>query len=170
MGSQHISKPGEPIHGLREAMPEQDVEVAIDIEWRGLQLLSLPLRSGDHCCSIEIEDVLDKQFRVLSFELERLEYIGREVALVGRHDHAGVGAYRGGEDVPVVRVGKSQALDQDFVPGHHSVRDCPVHQVRGAIELLGREIRPVLQQVALPLVVNLGTSSARGGVRTGRAT
>lgn len=48
MRSQHTSKSGEPLHGLREALLEQDVEVAIDIEWRVLQLLSLSLRSGDH--------------------------------------------------------------------------------------------------------------------------
>lgn len=41
--SQNASKPGEVLHRLREALPKQDVEIAIDVDRRVLQLLSLPL-------------------------------------------------------------------------------------------------------------------------------
>lgn len=127
-------------HRLREALPKQDVEVAIDVDRRVLQLLSLPLCSGDHRGRVEIEEVLYEQIRVLGLQPERTQYVGRKVALVEGHDHAGVAADGCSEYMPVPRVGKGQTFDQDLVPGHGPVRDRPIHEVRSAIDLLGREV------------------------------
>ena len=105
---------------------------------------------------VEIEEVLYEQIRVLGLQPERTQYVGREVALVEGHDHAGVAADGCSENMPVPRVGKGQTFNQDFVSGHQTVRDRPIHEVRSAIDLLGREVRPVLDQIPLPLIVDLG--------------
>lgn len=70
----------------------------------------------------------------------------REVK-IGRYSEIGVAD---------ARVGKGQTFNQDLVPGDQPVRDRPIHEVRSAIDLLGREVRPVLDQDPLPLIVDLG--------------
>jgi hypothetical protein len=166
--SQNASKPGEALHRLREPLPKQDVEVAIDVDRRVFQLLSLPLCGGDHRGRVEIEEVLYEQIRVLGLQPERTQYVGREVALVESHNHAGVAADGCSEDMTVPRVGKGQTFNQDLVPGHQPGRDRPIHEVGSAIDLLGREVRLVLNQVPLPLIVDLGAPARAKAPRQGK--
>lgn len=122
---------------------------------RILELLPLPLGSGDDRSRIEIEEVLDKHVGVLRLKSERLQYVGREVLLVEGHDHVGVTANRGREDVPVIGVRKGQAADKNLMPRHQRIGNGPVHQVRGSVDLLGAEVMAVLQHAALPFVMDL---------------
>ena len=56
--SEHSPKRRKRLHGLCEPLLAQDVEIAIDIHRRALQLLTLALRGGDDRGLVEIEEVL----------------------------------------------------------------------------------------------------------------
>jgi hypothetical protein len=52
----------------------------------------------------------------------------REILQVVGHDDASLAPDRGGKDVAVVGIGKTQAVDEAFVAGNKAVRDCLIHQ------------------------------------------
>jgi len=104
------------LHSLDEDLPEQNVETALDVHGRVLQLLPLPLGSCDDRSLIEIEEVLDEDVGMLGLESEGLQHVSREVLLVEGHAHARVAANRGREHMPIIRIGKGETGDQRLVP------------------------------------------------------
>jgi hypothetical protein len=72
---------------------------------------------------------------------------------------------RGGQDVPIVPIRQFNRVDEMLVSGHQRVRQCLVHQVPGTFQFFACEVRPILEEIAYPFVVNfgrpMGTEDAR---------
>lgn len=75
-----------------------------------------------------------------------------EVAEVSGDDHLGFGVDRGGQNVPIVRVGKVELIDQVLVAGYGHIPDRIVHQTAGAIQTRGVEVGAVGAQVGEHLI------------------
>jgi hypothetical protein len=61
-------------------------------------------------------------------------------------------ADRGGEHVPIVYVGEDETFDQGFEVRHHAVGHSSRHQLAGAVEGLGFQVGPLLEDVSKALV------------------
>jgi hypothetical protein len=73
------------------------------------------------------------------------EHGRREIGEVERHDDLGSGMDRGGQHMPVVRVGQAQGLDEPLVSGDLRVARMAIHQVPGPLQLGATQVRTILQ-------------------------
>jgi len=150
----------ERLAGLNHALPLQDVEVAVHHHRRMLEHFALSPCRADNRSRLEIEEIVDEYVGMLRFHPIRRQHCVGKVLLIERHDHTGVAADRGGQDMPIISIRQPQTLDQRFVPGHQRIRYRPIHQTRGTVELRGTEVHALAQQIPFPFVVDIGTPAS----------
>jgi len=107
--------------------------------------------------------------RGLGLDVVRLERCGGEVLDVLGDDHPGPRSDRGGEHVPVVRVGEVEAIDEALVAGGQAVSDCIAHQRAGPVKLLGLQVGSIIENGAHHLVEDVVGPSGPEESRLGQA-
>ena len=80
--------------------------------------------------------------------------ISGEIGEVEREDDLRSRVDCGGENMPVIRVGQAQALDQPLVAGDQRVAGIAIHQVPGPLQLGAMQIRSPLEDATDPLIVD----------------
>ena len=72
---------------------------------------------------------------VLRFNSVRSQRLVREIAQIERHNHVGLRTNCGGENVPIIGIGKRQRRDERFVVRHQAIAHVRVHQVPNSFNL-----------------------------------
>ena len=86
----------------------------------------------------------------------RREGSGRKMLTVQRHDPGRAGLNSRREDMSVVRVGQGQSGDTVAVIFHQAILRIRIHQAACPFQLLPGEVRAICQNIAYPLVVDIG--------------
>ncbi len=142
--------------GQVKALLRQDIQVATSVNGRVSERAALLLGGCYHGSLIQIEQVVDELVRMLYLDAECRQPFCREVPLVEGDDHARIAADGCGKDMPVIRVGQGQAVDQVFMPGDQSIRDSLVHEIDSSPQMAEIQLGTVPQQVSNPLVMDQG--------------
>jgi len=88
---------------------------------------------GHHGLGVGVEHADDESIRVHNTDACR--HVGdREVGEVRRYQAGCTGSDGGGEDVPIVAIGKLEPIDETFVAADHRVGYGDRHQLPGAAE------------------------------------
>ncbi len=82
-------------------------------------------------------------------------FFGKILEIV-RDNYVGPAAYGGGQNVSVFWIGQLERGDEVFEVLDDAVADVLVHEFPCALEIVGGEIRAVLEKGADPLVMNHG--------------
>lgn len=90
-----------------------------------------------------------------SFDLELTKRRRWEITQIVGDDQTRAAVNCRGEHVPVIRVGQRKRGDKRLVTGDQAVWHVLVHHLTTPRQALGRQFRPVRQQIPRPFVVDL---------------
>jgi len=119
-----------------------------------VQVFKLPLDRRTDRPRREVQKVNDKLVGMLSLNAVVSQGVRREIAKVEGDDYIGPAPNRGGQDMPVVRIGKNNGRNQVFVVSDQAIAYMDVHQGASALELFTTQVRPILQDVSNPFVMD----------------
>ena len=88
----------------------------------------------------QIQQMHNELVRVLPLNPISAQGICGEVPQICSDNHIGAAPNRGGEHVPVVRIGKLQALDQILIAAHQRIPCVQIHERSSSLQLLARQI------------------------------
>ena len=91
---------------------------------------------------------------MLSFDFIGIELLWRKVLQVLRDDDIGSAPDCGGQNMPVIGIGKAQTIDKWVEAHHQRIGEMPIHCLPGSLELIGAEVGPVIQHVPHPFFVD----------------
>ena len=98
----------------------------------------------------------------------RLELGRREIFQVESHDHVRPALDGCREHMPVIGVREHEPGKERFIPSNQRVRDGPIHEVPGAIEGGGTQVRALREKVAGPLFMDRVRPSRAEQTRAGK--
>jgi|SRR5579871_1796109 len=122
--------------------------------WRTVQVFTLPL----DCCTdsprCQVQKVDDKIVGMLRLNAVVGKSVRREIGKVEGYDYVGPTPDGSGQDMPVARIGKSDGRNQVFIVRDQAIADMDVHQGASALELFTGQVRPILQDVPDPFIMD----------------
>lgn len=110
-----------------KALSPERHEIFIDRFRRIPEASSVVLSRRNDPCRRQIQQMQDEFIRMLRLDSERLDRGRWEISDVDRHDDIGVAAYRRGQHMPVIRIGKLQAGYEILIARDYRVRHVLIH-------------------------------------------
>ncbi|WP_419906055.1 hypothetical protein [Hoeflea sp.] len=86
---------------------------------------------------VKIEQTESEIIWMLSFNLVGIELFLREVLQILCDDDIGSPPDRCCQNMPIVSIGKRQAIDQRLEPDDQRIGEMPIHGLPGSLELIG---------------------------------
>jgi hypothetical protein len=127
----------------------------LDVLGRVLEALPLKTGSGAEVVCGRIEEIRQETIWMENFDLISSEQLRRKIGEVVRDDGLRFALDRCGQDVTIVRVGKSQRDDQVAVLGHQSVADGNVHQLSSSFQPISADVWIIAQDTQHPFIVDI---------------
>ena len=141
--------------GRRQFVLRKDMQIAVGRNrWPGQAGAARPCARND-LQGFSCGQGNEKHVGILRYKAQRFEGERREVAQVPGDDHAGTRSDRRRDDMPVMGVRQMDAGYDSLVTVDQSIGDGTDHQGPGGGDLGGSDVRPVGQQIAGPLVLDL---------------
>jgi hypothetical protein len=137
----HTSDPSGPeklphtCDGHRKANMLESREDVVNAPWWRAEIGSLALKDGEHHRRCRVDEFDHEVVRVLGFDPVWGERFTGKISEVRCHDGLGARTDGRGEDVSVVRIGKSELVDQFLIPFDEAVAYRGDHQVAGPQQL-----------------------------------
>lgn len=129
----------------------------------------MPLHGRADIAGPQIQQVRNEIIRMLSLCTVRAQAVLREVLQVEGHDHVSPGSDRGGKDMSVVGVRKTDRRDEILVAGDQAIPNMAVHEIPRAFELVKRQVRPIPQDARHPFPMDVRRPSRPEEIGHGEA-